>query len=354
MLLETMKWTEVAELEPARLVTLIPLGSFEQHGPHLPLTVDTEIITALARAAEHRLPDRVLLTPTLWLGHSTHHLRFAGTLSVAPRLYADLVKAVVHSLVQHGARKVFLLNGHGGNEVPVQLALRELKAELAARPEVLVTAASYWRLGRQIIAEVRESGLGGVGHACEMETSIMLALRPEAVDMPAARKGGPGNALRYRVIDAQASNPVEMASDFDELSETGVLGRPELATAEKGRRLLEGIVQAIVEFLEDFLSWTPEMVAPGRYSRTHGPVGHSGQVRQPAAVSVTRGRGAGVGAHQVVRLRRGAQPGGGDCSLGRRAGLPLHEGESGLGSGTRPRARPRGPRRGGPGRASRG
>jgi len=268
MLLETMKWTEVARLELARMVTLVPLGSFEQHGPHLPLTVDTEIVTALARAVEHRLPDRVLLTPTLWLGHSAHHLRFAGTLSVTPRLYADLVKGVVHSLAQHGACKVFLLNGHGGNEVPVQLALHELKTELAARPEVMVTAASYWRLGRQIIAEVRESGLGGVGHACEMETSLMLALRPEAVDMSTARKGGPGDALRYRVIDAQASNPVEMASDFDELSETGVLGQPELATAEKGRRLLDGIVQAIVEFLEDFLSWTPEMVAPGRYSRT--------------------------------------------------------------------------------------
>jgi creatinine amidohydrolase len=65
MLLEKMKWTEVAGLDLARMVTLIPLGSFEQHGPHLPLTVDTEIVTALARAAEQRLPDRILLTPTL-------------------------------------------------------------------------------------------------------------------------------------------------------------------------------------------------------------------------------------------------------------------------------------------------
>src|SRR5205823_13757380 len=103
MLLEDMKWPDVKRIDFERTPVMIPLGSLEQHGPHLPLTTDTEIVTALAREVESRLPERILVTPTLWLGHSPHHLNFPGTLSVEPRTYIDMVKALVHSMVRHGA-----------------------------------------------------------------------------------------------------------------------------------------------------------------------------------------------------------------------------------------------------------
>jgi creatinine amidohydrolase len=93
-----------------------------------------------------------------------------------------------------------------------------------------------------------------------METSAMLVIAPGKVDMSLARKSGPGAALRYRVIDMQASNPVALVSEFDELSDSGVLGEPELASSEKGRLFLDGFASSIVEFLEDFATWTPEKV----------------------------------------------------------------------------------------------
>src|SRR5260370_34206786 len=260
MLLENLKWPDVKSLDFSQSPVLIPLGSLEQHGPHLPLTTDTEIVTDIAREVESRIADRILVTPTLWLGHSPHHMNFPGTLSAEPGIYIGIVKSLVHSMVRHGAKKIFLLNGHGGNEAPVPVALRELKTELSAQKDVFVTFASYWWLGSKTVTALRESGVGGVGHACEMETSVMLAIAPGKVDMSLARKSGPGAALRYRIIDMQASNPVAMVSDFDELSDSGVLGEPELAGAEKGRLFLDGFAQSIVEFLEDFRHWSPQRI----------------------------------------------------------------------------------------------
>jgi creatinine amidohydrolase len=260
MLLENLKWPEVKRIDFSECSIVIPLGSIEQHGPHLPVTTDTEIVTALARKVEARLSSSVLVTPTLWLGHSPHHMNFPGTLSVEPRVYIDMVKSLVHSMVRHGAKKIFLLNGHGGNEAPAPVALRELKTELSAHKEIFVTFASYWSLGAKTLSAVRKSGVGGVGHACEMETSIMLVIAPEKVDMSLARKSGPGAALKYRVVDMQAPHPIAFVSEFDELSGSGVLGEPELASAEKGRLFLDGFAASVVEFLEDFRTWTPEMV----------------------------------------------------------------------------------------------
>src|SRR3954470_10584041 len=102
MLLENMKWPDVKRLDLANTPVVMPLGSLEQHGPHLPLTTDTEIVTAIARRVEALLPDRILVAPTLGLGHSPHHLNFPGTLSVEPRIYIDMVKSLVHSMVRHG------------------------------------------------------------------------------------------------------------------------------------------------------------------------------------------------------------------------------------------------------------
>src|ERR1017187_3059539 len=135
MRLEDLSWPEVKSLRPATKVILFPLGSFEQHGPHLPLTPATDIVTAVAHGVERQRPAKVLCLPTLWPGHSTHHLAFPGTLSVSQMPYIQLVVELCRSVVRMGAKKVFLLNGHGGNDVPVRAALRELKTEFPRSEE---------------------------------------------------------------------------------------------------------------------------------------------------------------------------------------------------------------------------
>jgi creatinine amidohydrolase len=231
MLLENLTWPEVKRLKPGGKLVLLPLGSFEQHGHHLPLTTDTDIVTAVARGVEQQRSSRILCLPTLWPGHSPHHLFFPGTLSVSQMPYIQLVVELVRSMVKMGARRILLLNGHGGNDVPLRAAVRELKTEF---PRVRVVFASYWT-----IADV------AIRHACEVETSLMLHLHPGRVKMKLARADGP----------KPRTTPAYVVNEFHEISKTGTVGDPTKATAAKGRQLLEKIIDEVVRFTDESSRW---------------------------------------------------------------------------------------------------
>jgi creatinine amidohydrolase len=252
MLLENLTWPEVKKLKLANKVVVLPLGSFEQHGPHLPLTTDTDIVTAVARGIEQRRPKQILCLPTLWPGHSTHHLFFPGTLSVSQMPYIQLVIELCRSIVNFGAKRVLLLNGHGGNDVPVRTAMRELKTEF---PKTKFVFANYWSLATASIKDIRESESGGLGHACEMEASIMLHLHPERVKMHLAKRDGPKHKDPYRKADMLYGRPVYFVNEFDEVTKTGTVGHPDLATAEKGTRFLTAIVKDVTAFVDEFAKW---------------------------------------------------------------------------------------------------
>jgi creatinine amidohydrolase len=233
MLLEDLSWPEVKRLKPGSKVVLLPLGSFEQHGHHLPLTTDTDIVTAVARGVERKRINKILCLPTLWPGHSPHHLFFPGTLSVGQMPYIQLVVELCRSMVSMGARKIFLLNGHGGNDVPLRAAVRELKSEF---PRVRVVFASYWTLTNQSIR-----------HACEVETSLMLHLHPGRVRMRLAKRDGPAHTV--------CSHPAYFINEFHEISKSGTVGDPTGATAKKGQRFLEKIVGDVTAFVDEFVKW---------------------------------------------------------------------------------------------------
>ncbi|HSU56712.1 MAG TPA: creatininase family protein [Candidatus Dormibacteraeota bacterium] len=252
MLLENLTWPEVKRLKLANKVILFPFGSFEQHGPHLPFTTDTDIVTAVARGIEAKRAAKILCLPTLWPGHSTHHLAFPGTLSVSQMPYIEIVIELCRSVANFGAQKVFLLNGHGGNDVPLRAALRELKTEF---PEIKFVFASYWSLAAQTLKTVRESEPGGLGHACEMETSVMLHLHPRRVKLHLAKRDGPKHKDAYRKSDMQYSRPVYFVNEFHEVTRTGTIGHPDLASAEKGKRFLDGIINDVIAFVDDFANW---------------------------------------------------------------------------------------------------
>jgi creatinine amidohydrolase len=252
MLLRNLTWPEVKSLDFNSLIVILPTGSFEQHGPHLPFTTDTDIVSAIAEAIERAMPDRVLLLPTLWPGLSTHHMHFPGTLDVPQSIYIQLITELCKSMTSMGAKKVFILNGHGGNDTPLRAALRELKS---AAPQTRFVFASYWTLAAKTLREVRESEMGGMGHACEMETSVMLYLHPDRVHIDRAVRDGPTHTDPYRKADMQLARPVFFVNEFHEVTQSGVIGHPDLATAEKGKRFLDGIVTEVSAFVEHYLTW---------------------------------------------------------------------------------------------------
>lgn len=255
MLLQSNTWPTVAEMDIAQKIFLVPLGSIEQHGHHMPLSTDTSIVEGLAKALDNRFGKDVLLLPTLWCGHSTHHLAFPGTVSITQDVYAAMLVDICDSLIKAGARKIFLLNGHGGNDIPARYALREVKSRHSDLHDLQVVFASYWSIAAETLSRVRESEMGGMGHACEMETSVMLHLHKDLVHMDKARRDGPKHPSPFRKGDMQKGSPVYMVEDFNEISETGTVGWPDLASPEKGKLFFDGIVDEVAAFMDDFKSW---------------------------------------------------------------------------------------------------
>lgn len=231
MQLARSTWPEVEALS-RDIVVLIPTGSLEQHGPHLPLFTDTLLVTAVAETVEARIPDRVLLVPTLWLGASGHHLAFAGTLSASFAAYRSAIEDVVESLIGHGFTKFFVVNGHGGNSEPNGVALRTLKER---HPELVVGHAGYFEFAAAVASEVMEGPLKHIRHACEAEASLAMHVFPELV-----------RAEKLRDDGLAPEPPVHgMIFTFDELTEQGSYGYATLATASKGKRIFEAAVDGL-------------------------------------------------------------------------------------------------------------
>lgn len=252
MRLEFARWPDLIALRERTFV--VPLGSLEQHGPHLPIFTDSLIISYIADRIEQLRSEAIVTLPVQWLGHSPHHRRF-GCVSLDFSPYVDLIRGICRSLVNLGARKILLLNGHGGNDIPCKAAQRELKSEFEDLPELYIVYAAYWNLAADQFAKIRSSPEGGMGHACEMETSILLAQNPALVDMSKATAAGPGPEMGYRRIDMLKQPPFSLVNEFDELSSTGVLGMPELATAPKGVAFLESASQAVLQLIDEMGGW---------------------------------------------------------------------------------------------------
>lgn len=256
MLWHEHSWPEIAAADK-QIPVVIPLGSCEQHGHHLPLWVDTMQVTAIAERVERELSQRIFLLPTLWLGCSEHHRDFPGTVSVRASLYSQMIKSVTRSVLQAGFRRVFFLNGHGGNETPGSQALIELTGEDDLADSAYLAFSNWWHIG-QVNAQAAHHKMTTpqLSHACEYETSVMLAIRPELVHQDRAREGKP--VLDNRWVPAEGAARVAVFRRFHRFTASGSLGTPSAATAEKGKSILDAVSAEVIEFLKEFATW-PEL-----------------------------------------------------------------------------------------------
>jgi creatinine amidohydrolase len=252
MLLQNARWPDLKDL--AERIFVVPLGSLEQHGHHLPVFTDSLIISHVAERTEALRTEKIVMLPVQWLGHSPHHRRF-GSVSLDLMPYVEMIRGMCRSLIGMGVRKIFLLNGHGGNDIPCKAAQRELKSEFENLRDLYIVYATYWNLAAARFTEIRTTAPGGMGHACEMETSILLAKNAGLVDMSKAKRGGPGPHMGYRVNDMLQPMPFTMINEFDELSHNGVIGMPEEASAEKGSQFLEAAAQAVAALIDEMGEW---------------------------------------------------------------------------------------------------
>ena len=245
MLLAEMKWPEVAGLSKDTPV-VIPVAALEQHGRHMPLFTDSLLCGEIVRRAHERLASRILLAPLQWLGNSEHHLDFCGTLSAAPRTYLNLLNELLENFITHGFRRLLIVNGHGGNDVPGRQAVFEVRQRHRQRRDLALLFATYWSLGGKPHDVDRTLVQRQMGHACEWETSMMLRIRPELVgDYAAAEDVSFGNAFE----------PAVRGWITRDRTEPGHIGAPRHASAAKGESLFRVFSDDVVALVERLLAW---------------------------------------------------------------------------------------------------
>jgi creatinine amidohydrolase len=248
----SMTWPEVRAAARDGRVVVIPAGTLEDHGLHLPVDTDVVIAEGICRATAERIPENVVLLPPIIHGFSPHHLDFPGTISIDYHTFIEWNRDITRSLARHGFRKFLFVNGHGSNRPVLDLSARMTIVE---SPDVHCGAISWWELSsvREIGGQVLDTGM--VAHACEAETSIYLALDPEKVDMHQARREVPERVSPHFWLDLLdnrppgARNPVHMTEYWSTVTGNGVMGDPTTATAEKGRALIEAASAELAEII---------------------------------------------------------------------------------------------------------
>jgi len=242
-----MSWPEIKEALERTDIVLFPVGSTEQHATHLPLNND--IFTSFEiskRVAEKLAPEvTVLVAPPLNFGLSSHHMGFPGTISFEPSTFMEAVKDVCRSLASHGFRNIVVVNGHGGNTAALHLATQQLGSETKAK----VFLVEWWDLVPDIIAKRFKPPFY---HACETETSIVLAL-DQRVDTRKATPSVPQQVSRFVFHDFMATGPkvFEPMIDMRTVTQTGAVGDPTRATREKGQELLDAVIERFASFIKE-------------------------------------------------------------------------------------------------------
>jgi creatinine amidohydrolase len=253
LLYERLTWPEVRRAASEDRVCVIPVGTLEDHGPHLPVDTDVRLITEICRRAAEAAPDEIVLLPTIPHGYDPHHMDFPGPITIGWDTFTKYCKDVGTSLAHHGFKRMLFYNGHGSNQNLVEMAARLVMID---HPEVLAAAAFYLlsKEGIKAVEEIRESGFGGMAHADELETSIYLAIDPDAVDMAKVvdEHGYPDGENAHK--EFCADGPLRLMPWWSSFSRTGVQGTPSIATAEKGKAFLDAAVNECVSYVRELLS----------------------------------------------------------------------------------------------------
>lgn len=245
-----MKAHETRVLANEDAVVIIPVGSIEQHGPHLPVQTDTRIVYETSLRAAETACDRgtpTVVLPTIWLGMSDHHMDFGGTLTADYETFHGVLHSVIHSIIHHGFRRILVNNGHGGNTDALKLATARLKRHFNA-PIVVTT---YMIEAAQEYAAILDEQ-DYVMHGCEAETSMMLYLEPDMVDTRVL-DGFAGSELKEETDQAGGTRWM----DFSARTPNGVRGLPASGTAEKGKKLLAASAEGLARLITADETWAP-------------------------------------------------------------------------------------------------
>lgn len=248
VLLAQRTWREAKTLAKEDRLVILPTGSTEAHGPHMPLDTDTHQADTVARLLAERVG--ALVAPALPYGYAEMWMGFPGTITLSPETFQTVLAEVCGSLIRGGFRRVMILNGHRPNGTSVDVAARRVIDEHGCARPVEITALSYWEPSAAELHALRRSRVGGMGHACELETSFQLARRPHLVHMERL------DGVHTPLVGWDLVAPVEPSRTYQTwptaaADDVAVFGDPRSASAESGEAFLEAIVVGLVRLVKD-------------------------------------------------------------------------------------------------------
>lgn len=277
-----LSWPEVNEAAASGKVALLPAATLEDHGLHLPVDTDVVIAEAVCRRAAELASEQLVLLPCVTYGYSPHHIDGPGTLTIRWDTFIDYVRQIANSLAYHGFYRILIVNAHGSNRPVLDLAAR---LTIVENPDVQCGMLSWWDLKsvKKVVAGFRESEW--TGHACELETSIYLAVDAPRVDMSRARQDiNPRMSEHFwsDLVDAPPAGygtKVFLTDYWSTVGETGTWGDPTTATAEKGEAIIQAAGQEIAEIIAELRARPVRSRVPhqnadviARNEAHHGPV----------------------------------------------------------------------------------
>jgi creatinine amidohydrolase len=245
---DRLTWAEMNQAIEAQKVVLLPTGSTEQHGRHLPLETDIYLAESVCLEAGRRAPERILVLPPVSYGLNMHHIDFPGTIHIEPEVFIAFCLNITKSVAYHGFTKILLVNGHGSNTPLIDLVAR--KTVLAT--DSLCAAVNYFALAMDAFAQVRESPV--MAHADEYETSLYLYLAADRVRREGIESGSDVVGT-YLSSDSTPNYPVRFNDFWGRWTKLGVHGDPTVATAEKGEVLFEASVSGLIEVVDEWRAW---------------------------------------------------------------------------------------------------
>ena len=250
-----MIWHEIKEAAGQDRVAVLPVAIHEDHGPHLPVDTDVLLCTSICERAVCRIPEQAVLVPAVAHGYSPHHMDFHGTLTITWDTFIRYVKDICCSLAHHGFKRILIVNGHGSNSSPLDLAARLSIIDYEGK--ILCAAVNHWdlRKAKEVGNELRESDYGGTSHAGEYETSLYLALKPELVDMDKAVDERSPLSSSFRSDLLTGTHPqgsgARLVPYWSSQTASGVVGDATKATREKGEKFLEAAVEGLTDLIRE-------------------------------------------------------------------------------------------------------
>jgi len=249
-----MKWPEINQAAAENRVVVIPAGTLEDHGLHMPVDTDVVIAEEICRRLTTKMSDVTVLFPPIIHGYSPHHIDGPGVITIRWDTFIESTSQILSSLGYHGFRKVLIVNGHGSNVPVLDVATRQANVQ---NPDMQCAFTSWWSLKevQDVVRKFRESNW--TGHACELETSAYLAIADEYVDMSKAVEDFNPYLTKHFWSDLASqtpegedfANPISLKEYWSTLCETGTMGDPSSSTAEKGELMLSTAARELEEII---------------------------------------------------------------------------------------------------------